>query len=204
MALAGEFLPGLGRSDEREPPAPAPPEKRGRGRPPGSGKHAQRGPDGKFAPAAAAAAASGTQKKEAPAPGALREHSAAKQEAKKGLPWFRENEILSEQEAKALYEPLKAALGDYFDYIDEYVWYREQHTMNDAPIWSNYDDDELSAIARLMIKRGKRSAAAAAVVRGMVNGDDYITTAIFAVPRIVETQRRLRAAPKRERRGRRA
>ncbi len=142
----------------------------------------------------------------APAPAHKEDRPAQlKEEKPKGLPWFREQETLSEKEAAALYEPFKAAMGDYFDYADEYIWYKEQHT-NDTPIWGNADDDELSALARIMIKQGKRSPAAATMVRGIVNGDDYIMAAVFMVPRYVESQKRLRAAPKREkpeRRGRR-
>lgn len=119
----------------------------------------------------------------------------------KGLPWFRENEVLNEKEAEALYEPLKAALGDYFDYADAYIWHREQHSRADEPVWSNADEDDLNAMVRLMLKRGKRSPAAATVARAIVNGDDYVTTAVFFLPRMVETQQRLKAAPKREKRG---
>lgn len=182
MALAGEFLPGLGRSDDAPPPAPAP-DKRGRGRPRKDGT-----------PVGSPRVEQPAQKP-APAP-------SAKEEKPKGLPWFREGETLSEREATALYDPLIAALSDYMDYMDEYIWYRTQDAAKE-PVWSNYDEDEVGAIARLLIKRGKRSAAAATVVRGIVNGDDYITATVFVVPRIVESQRRLRAAPKRERRPRR-
>lgn len=183
-ALAGEFLPGLGREAETPGTPLEAPVKRGRGRP----------------------------RKDAPAPGepSPQQKPAAppakatpiKDAIDKGLPWFREGEVLSEAEAKAIYEPLKAALGDYFDYIDEYVWYREQHSRGDEPIWGDADDDELSAISRLMIRRAKRSAGAATVVRAIVNGDDYVTATVFGIERIVKTQQRLRAAPKRERKRR--
>jgi hypothetical protein len=154
-------------------PAPAP-EKKGRGRP-------------------------RSKEPEPPAPqqAQARKDPGPPAPERKGIPWFREKETLSEKEAAALYEPLKAALSDYFDYADEFLWYKEQHT-NDTPVWGNADDDELSALARVCIKRGKKSPAAATMVRGMVNGDDYITAAIFIVPRFVESQKRLRAAPKRE------
>lgn len=186
-AIAGEFAPGLGRKEEAPPmPVSAPGTKRGRGRPPKGGS-----------PAPGASPIEPGPKAAPP------KSSPIKDAIDKGLPWFRENDVLSEREAAALYEPLKAALADYFDYADEYIWYRCKDAAKE-PVWSNGDDDELSAIARLMIKRGKRSAGAATVVRAIVNGDDYVTTAVFFVPRMVETQRRLRAAPKRERRNRRA
>lgn len=183
--IGADFAPGLARSEPVPQPAPGPNQAtRGRGRP----------------------------RKDAPAPGpgpapegAHKEKQAggpAPAPEKKGIPWFREQETLSEKEAAALYEPLKAALSDYFDYADEYIWYRERHS-DDTPIWGNADDEELSAVARVMLKRGKRSPMAATAVRGIVNGDDYITAAIFVVPRFVESQRRLRAAPKRERKAKR-
>ena len=166
--------------ERREKPVvPAPEPKRGRGRPPKERPPIQAQPT-----------------PEPPKP------SAIKEAIDKGLPWFREHDVLSEKEAEALYEPLKAALADYFDYADAYIWHREQHSRADEPIWSNADDDDLNAMVRLMLKRGKRSPAAATVARAIVNSDDYVTTAVFFLPRMVETRQRLRAAPKREKRKR--
>lgn len=50
-----------------------------------------------------------------------------------------------------------------------------------------------------MLKRGQRSPSAAAAVRGIVESQDYIDVGMIVLPRIHQTVKRVREAPKRER-----
>lgn len=101
--------------------------------------------------------------------------------------------VLSNQEAEQLKETLPAALEDDFRYLDEYLWSRQAHAdknfsdLDKKPIWSNLDDDEIEALTKIMLKAGKRSPAAAAVVRATVESRDYIVTAAIVAPRVRKT-----------------
>ena len=59
------------------------------------------------------------------------------------------------------------------------------------------DDDETEALATILLKQAQRRPAAAAVVRGMVDLNDYIVVGALFVPRIQATVRALRETPKR-------
>ena len=107
--------------------------------------------------------------------------------------------VLSNQEAEQFKDMLPAALEDDFRYLDEYLWSRQAHAdknfteADKKPIWSDVDDDELEALTRLMLKAGKRSPAAAAVVRATVESRDYIVTAAIVGPRVKKTFEIVRA-----------
>jgi hypothetical protein len=113
--------------------------------------------------------------------------------------FFRAGKILSEQEAKNLLEPLTQAIMDYGDYGDQYL--RGQTHDPTVIIWGDLTLLEAGTLARILIRRGQRNAAAAELVRGMINGLDYISAAIIVVPRVMRTADTLQRLPKKRRRG---
>lgn len=115
--------------------------------------------------------------------------------------WWQQKGTLSDKEASELEEPLKACLLDFCQYIDEYIWIQTEDT-NKMPIWSDADGEDAGAIARVLLRRAKVSPVAATVVRGIIAGDDYFTMAVFLGPRVIETHKRLKNAPKREKQAR--
>jgi len=117
---------------------------------------------------------------------------------KKGLPWFQGGKLLGKAEAELLADPLAKALLSDFDYIDQAIWgYTQDATQRQ--LWSDIDEQEAAILARVMTKRGQRSPSAAAAVRGLVESQDYIDVGMIVLPRIHQTVKRVREAPKRER-----
>ncbi len=110
----------------------------------------------------------------------------------------RTSHVLSQKEAQELYEPLREAIKSEFHVIDEALWLRCPQ-IDGRDIWGNVDDDETEALASLLLKRGQRNAATAAVVRGMIDASDYIVVGAMFVPRIQQTVMALRETPKRGR-----
>lgn len=102
------------------------------------------------------------------------------------FPWFKESKTLSKDEVKSLYEPLINALIDDLGYVDQYLWYRT-NDISQTPIWSDISREEAETLARIMLRRGERSASAATMVRAVVNGNDYIDAAVIVVPRVIKT-----------------
>ena len=105
---------------------------------------------------------------------------------------------LTQQEAKDFLDPLASALIDYGGYVDKFLQFRT-HDANMPDIWGDLTEAESLVLARLMIRRGQKSAAAASVVRNMVHGDDYIQAAIIVIPRVMRTVEATRRIPKRGR-----
>lgn len=115
--------------------------------------------------------------------------------------WYKEAAVLTNEEARELEEPLVAALRDDLSYIDRYLWYRTGDALK-TPVWSDITDVEVKPIARMMLKRAKVSSQAASTVRAVVDGSDYLTTAMAILPRVVLTVDTLKKAPKKERKRR--
>lgn len=110
--------------------------------------------------------------------------------------------VLSAGEAQGLQEPLAAALIDYGTYLDKALrMYTADPEMPD--IWGDLTDLEASVIGRIMIRRGQRNAAAAELVRNMVEGSDYVNAAVVIVPRAMRTAQTMRAAAPRRGKGKR-
>ncbi len=105
---------------------------------------------------------------------------------------------LTNQEAKDLLAPLANALVDYGGYVDKFLQYRT-HDPGMPDIWGDLTELEATVLARLMIRRGQKSPAAAAVVRQMVESDDYIQAAIIVVPRVMRTVEATRRIPRKPR-----
>ena len=105
---------------------------------------------------------------------------------------------LTQQEAKDFLDPLASALIDYGGYVDKFLQYRT-HDPAMPDIWGDMTEQEALVLARLMIRRGQKSAAAASVVRNMVHGDDYIQAAIIVIPRVIRTVEATRRVPRKGR-----
>src|SRR6266566_293054 len=107
----------------------------------------------------------------------------------------REASKLSQKEVVELFEPLKQALQDDFGYLDEGIWL---YCMSEdrQSIWGNIDDDEVSVLARLMLKQGQKNAEVAASVRILVDSDIYIQVAAIVAPRAIRTYQMLKGSPR--------
>ena len=111
------------------------------------------------------------------------------------LPKITQGKKLSVGEAKELTEPFMAAMTDNFRYLDTYLWSRQEKagkSTHERPVWSDLDTEEVEALTRVMMRFGQHNAAAAATVRGVVEGQDYLTVGAIMVPRIGETVRIMR------------
>lgn len=100
---------------------------------------------------------------------------------------------LSNAEAKEYAEPLAAALVDYGGYLDKFLQMRSGDPLM-PDVWGDLTEMEAAVLARIMIRRGQKNAAAAEMVRTLVNGDDYIQSALIVVPRIIKTTEVLRSS----------
>jgi hypothetical protein len=63
------------------------------------------------------------------------------------------------------------------------------------------DEEEIETLARMMLRRGQRSPAAANAVRNIVDGADYIDTAVIMVPRVIKTMQQVNKRPRAEKKG---
>ncbi len=128
-----------------------------------------------------------------------RERRAAKRE-EKGLPPVAEKPApkpllpqgkkLSATEANALTSPFAESMEDYFKYMDQFLWSRQERagkSSGEQPVWTNLDDEEIAALTRVMMRFGQHNAAAAAVVRGAIEARDYIDVGMIFVPRVQKT-----------------
>ena len=102
---------------------------------------------------------------------------------------------LTNAEAKEYSEPLAAALIDYGGYLDKFLQMRSGDP-NAPDVWGDLTEMEAAVLARIMIRRGQKNAAAAGVVRTLVNGDDYIQAGIIVIPRVMKTAEMLRSTRK--------
>ncbi len=128
-----------------------------------------------------------------------RERRAAKRE-EKGLPPVAEKPApkpllpqgkkLSATEANALTSPFAESMEDYFKYMDQFLWSRQERagkSSGEQPVWTNLDYEEIAALTRVMMRFGQHNAAAAAVVRGAIEARDYIDVGMIFVPRVQKT-----------------
>ncbi len=123
------------------------------------------------------------------------EEEGARQQSFREKYFKREASKLSQREALELFEPLKQALQDDFGYLDEGIWL---YCMSEdrQPIWGNIDDDEVSVLARLMLKQGQKNAEVAASVRILVDSDIYVQVVAIVAPRAIRTYQMLKGSPR--------
>ena len=106
--------------------------------------------------------------------------------------------VLSKREAEELEDPFKAALKDDCKYADQFLWWYSKDA-SQPQIWSDMDNEEIDTLATVLLKRAQRSAATAAFVRNVVDGADYISTAVILVPRVMKTTTQLSKRPRQPR-----
>jgi hypothetical protein len=106
---------------------------------------------------------------------------------------------LSKKEVEDLKEPLMAALRDDCQYLDEFLWWYSKDPEK-PQIWSDLDDEEIEVLTRMLLRRGERSPVAANAVRNIVDGADYISTAVIMVPRMIKTMQQTTKRPPRVKR----
>ena len=83
--------------------------------------------------------------------------------------------------------------------MDKLLWMRYPD-LDELPVWSNTSDLEDQKLAKLLLKRGQKSAGAATVVRAVIDSNDYLVVGMMLAPRaqktveIVREHRRVEAA----------
>lgn len=127
---------------------------------------------------------------------ALVSNKALSEPRENGGGWFKKpSKVLTKGEAEDLYETLVAAISDDFGYIDQLLW-KINPGLDERPIWSNTSPLEDQAIAKMLLKRGQSSPAAAALVRGVVDSSDYVIVGMAILPRVNETVKAIRERPR--------
>jgi hypothetical protein len=97
---------------------------------------------------------------------------------------------LSATEANALTSPFAESMEDYFKYMDQYLWNRQEKAgkpTGEQPVWTNLDEEEIQALTRVMMRFGQHNEAAAAMVRGAIEMRDYVDVGMIFVPRVQKT-----------------
>ena len=92
---------------------------------------------------------------------------------------------MDDREARNYADLLREAIPELGGIVDLGIKYTSKKaadgTRTDPGIWSEWDDDELDAVVRVLLRRAQRSAAAAAVVRQIVNlADGAAVISVFA------------------------
>ena len=112
------------------------------------------------------------------------------------IPSGRVRSPLSESEAKGFAPVLKGALKDYGRYADQYL---NSRLSTAGTIWGNLDADELDNLVSSLLSIGKRNGTVAEGVRLVAHSNDYVTTVMILVPRLMQTTQVLQQAPPRPR-----
>jgi hypothetical protein len=103
------------------------------------------------------------------------------------IPFLPQGRKLSVQEVETIQKPFADSLESYFGYMDQYLWARQEKagkSTGQAPIWGNLDDEEIAALTRVMMRFGQHNEVAAATVRGLVEGRDYVDAGMIFGPRL--------------------
>jgi hypothetical protein len=99
-------------------------------------------------------------------------------------------DTLSKEEAENLYEPFIQSLEDIFDATDKYLWQRQKvagkETYN-APVWSDFDEQEAARLTKLLFKWGQKNQLVASGIRVATEAGDYIAVGTMFAPRFVKT-----------------
>ena len=102
---------------------------------------------------------------------------------------------LSAKEAQDLAEPFLSALENDFHTMDVYLWSRQKlagKDTDDQPVWSDLDEEECQALTSILLKWGQKNAAAATIVRSVVDMSDYVVVGSIFLPRINQTVKIMR------------
>lgn len=115
----------------------------------------------------------------------------------RGANFLKAGNVLSEREAKALKDPLVAALQDELSMIDKLIWSYTEDPLQ-QPIWSDLTEKDLDGLTNLLLKMGQRVPVVASAARVAVDGSDYVTTAMLLAPRFQSTVSVVREARKKK------
>ncbi len=117
--------------------------------------------------------------------------------------FFGKGKTLSKEEVDDYTDSLPAALEDYFQAIDDWLWKRQiaaGKDSNEQPVWTNFDEKEVARLTKFALKQGQRSAIGAGVVRGVVESSDFVAVGSMFSDRFMQTVKIYRET-KRPRRG---
>ena len=120
--------------------------------------------------------------------------------------FFGKGKTLSKEEVSEYSDSLPAALEDYFQAIDDWLWKRQIAAGKDSseqPVWTNFDEKELERLTKFALKHGQRSTLGAMAVRGVVESSDFVAVGSMFSDRFLETVKIYRET-KRPREGRRS
>lgn len=104
--------------------------------------------------------------------------------------FFGKGKTLSKEEVSEYSDSLPAALEDYFQAIDDWLWKRQiaaGKDSNEQPVWTNFDEKELARLTKFALKHGQRSALGAMAVRGVVESSDFVAVGSMFSDRFLET-----------------
>lgn len=102
---------------------------------------------------------------------------------------------LSKKELEEKKEILKSSLESDFQYIDEYLWSREEKAGKSSdrmPVWSDMDDEELERVCTVLTRWSQKNKAVAATVNAINDSADYIAVGMAFGPRIKRTVDKVR------------
>jgi len=97
---------------------------------------------------------------------------------------------LSATEANTLSPEFVSSMEDYFEYMDRFLWTREEKAgkpSGQRPVWSDIDDEELAALTRVMMRWGQHNEIVAGAVRGAIELHDYTDVGVVMIPRAMKT-----------------
>ena len=106
--------------------------------------------------------------------------------------FFGKGQTLSKAEVEEYSDAFPAALEDHFQAIDEWLWKRQLAAGIDtdgAPVWTNFDEKEMSRLTKLAMRWGQKNRVVAAAVRGTTESADYVAVGSMFLPRFQETVR---------------
>lgn len=102
---------------------------------------------------------------------------------------------LSKKELEEKKEILKSSLESDFQYIDEYLWSREEKAGKSSdrmPVWSDMDDEELERVCTVLTRWSQKNKAVAVTVNAINDSADYIAVGMAFGPRIKRTVDKVR------------
>lgn len=106
---------------------------------------------------------------------------------------------ITDKEAGEKQDALISALESHFLSLDEYLWGRLKEAGKDSheqPVWSDADQEELEAVAKTLVKWGKKNETAAVIVDGIIDSADIVRAVTVLGPRLKTTGKILRETQK--------
>lgn len=102
---------------------------------------------------------------------------------------------LSKKELEEKKDILKSSLESDFQYLDEYLWSREDKagiSTDHMPIWTDMDDEELERVCTVLTRWSQKNKAVAVTVNAINDSADYVAVGMAFGPRIKRTVDKLK------------